>query len=246
MKLLPILLLVFLLVSPKIVVISNSIDHSPELIEYLQEKLDVIAITAEELPLYQSYQYYVILGGPEAPEGIGEVVQGVLSVQEQEYLRNTTEYNLFIRVKNGKTYFVFAGADREQTKLAVTNLKDEILPYLPDTPVKWLENLDSALEKAKSENKLIYIDFYTNWCTYCIEMNEKTYKDPLVVALLNEKFVAVKLNRNDPANKEIIRQYRIYGQPVEMVITPDGEVIWGHTGYIDAEELYSYLMSALS
>jgi hypothetical protein len=161
MKLLPILLLVFLLGPPKIVVISNSIDHSPELIEYLQGKVDVIAITAEELPLYQSYQYYVILGGPEAPEGVGEVVQGVLSVQEQEYLRNTTEYNLFIRVKNGKTYFVFAGADREQTKLAVTNLKDEILSYLPETPVKWLENLDSALEKAKSEDKLIYIKIFT-------------------------------------------------------------------------------------
>jgi uncharacterized protein YyaL (SSP411 family) len=77
-------------------------------------------------------------------------------------------------------------------------------------------------------------------------MNEKTYKDPRVIALLNEEFIPVKLNRDDPANKEIMHQYRIYGQPVEMVITPHGEVIWGHTGYIDAAELYSYLMSALS
>ena len=52
--------------STKIVVISNSIDYSPELIEYLRQTFNVISITADEFPLYQNYDYYIILGGPDA------------------------------------------------------------------------------------------------------------------------------------------------------------------------------------
>jgi len=242
-----ILIFVILFLGPsKIVIVSNSIDYSPALIEYFQNDFDVISITAEEFPSYQNYQYYIILGGPDAPEGIGDIVKNVLSVQEQQYLRDTEEYNLFIRTKGSKTYFILAGADREQTSLAVENLKDDILEYIPKTPVKWIDDLDEALQRAKEEDKLVYIDFYTNWCRYCITMDEETYTDPRIVNLLTEEFIPVKLNREHPENVDIVKQYKIYGQPVEVVVDSDGTLLWSHRGYMDAGELYLYLMSILS
>ena len=244
MKWLPLFVLLILLSGPtKIVVVSNSIDYTPELIEYVQQHFQVISITAEEFSDYQNYDYYIILGGPDAPEGVGDLVQAILSLREQDYIRNTKEYHLFIRVKGGKTFFVLAGADREQTERAVTDLKDDVLSYIPKDLIPWLDNFDEALEKAKSENKLVYIDFYTDWCRYCMEMDEKTYTDPRIVTLLTEAFIPVKLDKDNPDIKDIISRYRISGQPVEIVITSDGELQWGHRGYLGPDELYFYLTS---
>jgi thioredoxin 1 len=246
MKWLLALFLVLLLGPVKVVVVSNSIDYSPELISYIGQEFDVITITADEVPDYQNYSYFVILGGPDAPEGIGELVSNILSIQEQNYLRTTDEYNLFVRVKDGRTYLVLAGSDREQTKLAVDTLKDNVLTYLPKEPMKWMDDYDAAVQKAQTENKLIYIDFYTDWCRYCMQMDEETYTDPRIIKLLTEDFVAVKLNREDPKNQDIVSKYRIFGQPVEIVITPEGDAVWGHQGFLDAPELYYYLTTILS
>jgi thioredoxin 1 len=247
MKLLPLLVLLIVLSGPtKVVVVSNSIDYSPELIEYVQQEFEVISISAEEFSDYQHYQYYMVLGGPDAPEGVGDLVRSILSIREQDYIKNSKEYDLFIRVKDGKTFFVLAGADREQTKLAVTDLKDEILSYIPKDLIPWLDNLDEALQKAQLENKFVYIDFYTDWCRYCIQMDEGTYTDPRTITLLTEEVVPVKLNKDDPENRDITAHYKIFGQPVQIVVTPDGEIVWGHHGYIDADELYFSLMSLLS
>lgn len=238
-----VLLLLFVLGPNEIIVVSNSIDHSPELISYLSQDFEVISITAHEFPSYQDYHYYVIVGGPDAPEGIGDIVKNVLSLNEQRLLRTPGEYNLFIRIQSGKTFFVLAGSDREQTRLAVTNLKDKIPEHLPKEPIKWIDNLDEALQKAQAEDKLVYIDFYTDWCKYCIQMYDEAYKDPRIVQLLTDKFIPVQLNRESPENAEIVKKYKIYGQPVEMVINADGEVIWGYKGYLSADELYFFLKS---
>lgn len=238
--------LVVFFVPDTIVVVSNSIDYSPELIEYLEQDFTVISITPDEFPEYQQYQYYVILGGPDAPEGTGEIVRDVLNAREEDLLRRTEEYNLFIRIRDGKTYLVLAGADREQTKLAVTDLKDDLLKYIPKNPLTWVTDFDEALQTAQSEDKLVYIDFYTDWCKYCMQMDEHAYKDPRIINLLTEEYVSVKLNRQYPDNAAISAQYKVYLQPVQVVVTSEGELIWKHTGYADADELYFYLTSLLS
>jgi thiol-disulfide isomerase/thioredoxin len=229
----------------KVVVVSNSIDFSPDLIEYLQQEYEVISIAAEEYSQYQDYEYYVILGGPDAPEGIGDLVSSVLSFQQEEYLRVTGEYNIFIRIKDGKTFFILAGSDRDQTRLAVTELKDEVMAYLPKKPIVWLENFDDALEKAKSENKLVYVDFVTDWCFYCKKMDEETYTDPRIIGLLTEKYVAVKIDKENPENKDVVMQYKILAQPEEIVVTPDGTLLWSFRGFLDADDLYTHLTSLL-
>ncbi|MBU7013245.1 MAG: DUF255 domain-containing protein [Theionarchaea archaeon] len=244
--LLPLFLFILLLGPVKVVVISNSIDYSPELIQYISQEFQTISITADQFPNYQNYQYFVILGGPDAPEGIGELVSTILSLREQEYLRTTEEYNLFIRVKDGKTFFVLAGSDREQTRLAVDTLKDDVLTYIPKQPIQWMDDYEAALEKAQAENKLIYIDFYTTWCKYCTQMDEETYSEIRIIKLLTEDFVAVRLNREDPENEDIVSLYRIFGQPVEIVINAQGEIVWTHQGFLDAPELYYYLTTILS
>jgi thioredoxin-related protein len=59
--------------------------------------------------------------------------------------------------------------------------------------VKWM-TFEQALAKSKTEKRKIFIDVYTDWCGWCKVMDKKTFSDPQVVKLLNEKFYPVKLN----------------------------------------------------
>jgi hypothetical protein len=121
-----------------IVVVSNSIDYSSELVQYLEKSFDVIHISAEEFSQYQNYQFFVILGGPDAPEGIGEIIRNILPPEEQEYIRAPGTYSLLTHIKDGKTFFVLAGSHREQTKRAVIILKEEITDQISEKSILWL------------------------------------------------------------------------------------------------------------
>ena len=47
---------------------------------------------------------------------------------------------------------------------------------------------------AEKKNKKIFIDVYTDWCGWCKQMDKTTFKDAKVIAYMNEKFIAVKLD----------------------------------------------------
>ena len=51
-----------------------------------------------------------------------------------------------------------------------------------------------ALEKAKQNPKLIFVDLYADWCLPCRVMDANVYTDPTVASLLNSRFYAVKLD----------------------------------------------------
>ena len=54
----------------------------------------------------------------------------------------------------------------------------------PDTvggKIRWHKNLSSAVEAAKSGNKVIVVDVYTDWCGWCKRMDQDIFPDPKVV-----------------------------------------------------------------
>lgn len=59
--------------------------------------------------------------------------------------------------------------------------------------IQWL-SLEEAAALTKKEPRKILIDVYTDWCGWCKQMDKKTFTDPQVVAYVNEKFYAVKLD----------------------------------------------------
>lgn len=62
-----------------------------------------------------------------------------------------------------------------------------------DTVVQWL-TFEEAVEKSKTEKRKIFIDVYTDWCGWCKVMDKKTFSQPAVARLLNEKYYPVKFN----------------------------------------------------
>lgn len=59
--------------------------------------------------------------------------------------------------------------------------------------VQWL-TFEEAVQKSKIEKRKIFIDVYTDWCGWCKVMDKKTFNDPEVARILNEKFYPVKFN----------------------------------------------------
>lgn len=59
--------------------------------------------------------------------------------------------------------------------------------------IHWM-TMEEALEAIKTEPKLIFIDFYTDWCGWCKRMDATTFKDALIVKEMNENYYAVKFD----------------------------------------------------
>lgn len=59
--------------------------------------------------------------------------------------------------------------------------------------IKWM-SWEEAVELNQVEPKKIFIDVYTNWCQWCKQMDESTFRDTNIIRYLNEYYYAVKLD----------------------------------------------------
>src|ERR1044072_3274365 len=75
--------------------------------------------------------------------------------------------------------------------------------------IKWTDSLtwQQIKEKAKKENKYIFVDCFTTWCRPCKKMDKDVYTNDSVGALLNEKFISVKVQMDaTKADNEFTRK----------------------------------------
>jgi hypothetical protein len=108
----------------RVILLSNSIDYdlAQDFVAFLGDKgVETLRVEAADFQQYQGEAFIIILGGPDAPEGVGEVVQQVLSREEQDYLRTHGNKAMYVKSNmwaQGQRVFVLAGSDRNQTREA--------------------------------------------------------------------------------------------------------------------------------
>ncbi len=102
--------------------------------------------------------------------------------------------------------------------------------------VEWSEaTYTDIINKAKTENKHVFIDFYTTWCGPCKQLDEVTYKDEKVVQFLNG-IIPVKLDAEKGEGETLAKKFKIGAYPTLILLGPDGKEIDRHLGYLDAEK----------
>jgi len=112
--------------------------------------------------------------------------------------------------------------------------------------VTWM-NFTDGMKKAKAEGKPVIVDFYTQWCKYCKMMDDTTYKDPEVIKILSEGFVAIKVDAEgtasvvDPKGKqvteaELAKGFNITGYPTLFFFDAKGKPIGPIPGYSSPED----------
>ncbi|MFZ1930156.1 MAG: thioredoxin domain-containing protein [Candidatus Sulfotelmatobacter sp.] len=102
-------------------------------------------------------------------------------------------------------------------------------------PIQWHEWGDEAFAAAKRENKPMLLDIGAVWCHWCHVMDRESYDDPAVAAIVNEHFIAVKVDRDERPDIDSRYQAAISavsgqgGWPLTAFLTPDGKPFYGGT-----------------
>lgn len=109
--------------------------------------------------------------------------------------------------------------------------------------IAWETSYDTAVKKAKKANKLIMIDFYTEWCSWCKVLDTTAYVDPEVVTE-SKNFINLKINGDEAPN--LAMKYRITGYPTIAWIDSGGNVVDRIDGYPQGSNFADLMRSARS
>ena len=120
----------------------------------------------------------------------------------------------------------------------MNRLSREKSPYLRQhalNPVDWLPWGEEAFEKARSEDKPVFLSIGYSTCHWCHVMERESFDDEEVARLLNKTFVCVKVDREE--RPDLDRHYMSVGQmltgsggwPLTIVMTPDKKPFFAGT-----------------
>lgn len=111
-------------------------------------------------------------------------------------------------------------------------------PYLQQhahNPVNWYPWGDEALNKAKKEDKLLIISIGYAACHWCHVMEHESFEDTAVARIMNENFVAIKVDREERPDIDQIYMNVAYlttgkgGWPLNAIAMPDGKPVFAAT-----------------
>ncbi len=107
----------------------------------------------------------------------------------------------------------------------------------------WQPWSDGAFAQARQQHKFVLLDLEAVWCHWCHVMDDVTYRDPVVMRLLQAKYVLVKVDQD--ARPDISNRYQDYGWPATVVFTGDGSEIVKRQGYIPPRPMSSMLQAII-
>jgi len=117
-------------------------------------------------------------------------------------------------------------------------LASESSPYLlqhADNPVDWYPWGDEALARAREEDRPILLSVGYAACHWCHVMEHESFEDPDTAALMNERFVSIKVDREERPDVDGLYMEAVValtghgGWPLTVFLTPDGRPFWGGT-----------------
>src|SRR3989440_2919556 len=117
-------------------------------------------------------------------------------------------------------------------------LAAETSPYLQQhaaNPVEWYPWGPEALERARHEDRPILLSVGYAACHWCHVMERESFEDPDTAALMNERFVSIKVDREERPDVDALYMDAVQaltgagGWPMTVFLTPDGAPFYGGT-----------------
>ena len=125
-------------------------------------------------------------------------------------------------------------------------LKDSASPYLRSAahqPIDWHEWGDAAFARAQSEDKPILLDIGAVWCHWCHVIDRESYENPEIAKIINEHFVAVKVDRDERPDVDSRYQSAVSaisgqgGWPLTGFLLSDGKPFFGGTYFPPEDQM---------
>lgn len=108
------------------------------------------------------------------------------------------------------------------------------------------DNMIHILDQAEKENKLVYVDIYTDWCLPCKMMNESVYSDKETMDYLEENFILYKVNGEKVNGPDLVALFQVRNYPGILFLNQRGGVIEKNLGSLNKSELRAMGDRALS
>src|SRR5579885_1059873 len=128
--------------------------------------------------------------------------------------------------------------------LAVCCLLSAALADTPAAEVEWRLEYDKARKESIEKNRPLVIDIGTENCFWCKQLDQRTFRDPDVVALLNEKCVPLKVDAQRHAT--LVEALRVQSYPTLVFATPEGKIHGYQEGFLEASGLQERIHKVLA
>jgi len=109
-------------------------------------------------------------------------------------------------------------------------------------PVQWREWGEAAFAAAQRDDKPILLDIGAVWCHWCHVMDRESYDDPEIAKIINDNFIAVKVDRDERPDIDSRYQAAVSavsgqgGWPLTGFLTSDGKPFYGGTYFPPGEQ----------
>ncbi|MBW8035439.1 MAG: thioredoxin domain-containing protein, partial [Planctomycetes bacterium] len=117
-------------------------------------------------------------------------------------------------------------------------------PYLLQhayNPVDWYEWGDEAFERARKEDKPIFLSIGYSTCHWCHVMAEESFSNERIAKIMNEHFISIKVDREERPDVDAVYMEAVQvmtgrgGWPLSVFLTADGEPFYGGTYFPPAD-----------
>ncbi len=95
--------------------------------------------------------------------------------------------------------------------------------------ISWGHNYEAALKTARSQHKLVMVDFYTSWCTWCKQLDKVTYPTAIVQDAMRQ-VIPVKLNAETNGSNPA-HTFHVSAYPYIVFVTPTGRLVNAIVGF---------------
>lgn len=101
-------------------------------------------------------------------------------------------------------------------------------------------NWAKALEQAKKEKKMIFIDAYTSWCGPCRMLKQNTFPDKAAGEFFNKHFINIALDMEKGDGIAFAQKYQINAYPTLLIMDADQQSVSVSEGYLNPAQLIEF------
>ncbi len=118
-----------------------------------------------------------------------------------------------------------------------------LIPFFLHAEVNYFSGTwDETVAKAKTEKKIVMLDCYTDWCSWCKVMDRTDFKNDSITGELDKDFIASHREmEKDPEGLKLSMKYHVQAFPTFLFFSPGGKLIHVIVGYRKTADFYSEL-----
>lgn len=113
--------------------------------------------------------------------------------------------------------------------------------YENEQGIQFIEaNWGKALQEAKQQKKLIFIDAYASWCGPCKLLKRNTFPDKEAGEFFNQHFINVAIDMEKGDGPALAEKFQVTAYPTLIITDWDGNIVTYTMGYIKPKQLIEF------